>query len=546
MRSCLLSFGAILALAMLPLLAPPALAAPPGGWRDDGNALCSAAGRQHAPAAIPDDAGGMIVFWLDQRRGPSDEDLYAQRVSASSEIASGWPDDGALVVTSIAPARPLVTRDGAGGALVLWAKNGAIRALHLLSDGTLPVGSDPAGRIVASGIGGPSWSGFTACPDGAGGAYVLWLDFDFSSEHLRLARVDADGLPVAGWETPVPLWSNYWGFGGYTGFALASPPSGGAIVAFAIFYEGMVGGTYRGRARKLGGDGALVWAQDLNALLGVTAIGSMQLLADETDGALVRLSSGIANHLDGSGAAGWPLSPAVTSFPMVAGDGHGGSFALEIPVQTPTVHRIGATGSLPFGWTAAGVPLASAFNIYAYDVEPVPGGVMLAWSDAPAGDIRATAVTVDGAIGAGWSAGGNLLCQANGTQTEPTLVPLGINVALVAWTDTRRDEGDIYANRATGSEPLGVPVATAALVLRRVAELPGGEAVRVAGTIAEPGEARLEVCDVAGRVLHRETFAAAAGPFERTMSPGHLARGVYWVRLASGGHTAAAKFLRLE
>ena len=543
MRSTILV--AILMLAMASRFAPPALAAPPAKWSNDGNPICSAVGRQFAPSAIGDDAGGMIVFWLDQRRGPNDADLYAQRVNASAEIAAGWPADGALVLTSIQPARPLVYRDGQGGALVLWAKNSEIRALHLLPDGTLPGGGDPAGRLVASGIGGPSWTGFTACPDGDGGAYVLYLDFDFSSEHLRLARVTADGLPVPGWEAPVLLWSNYWGFGGYTGFALASPPAGGAIVAFSNFSEAPVGGHYYGHAKKLGEAGTLLWTEDLNQLLGVE-VASMQLLADDADGAIVRVSSGLSNHLDGSGAITWPASPPVSSFPIAGADGSGGAFGIEIPVQTPTLHRLDDSGALPTGWTAAGVTLASAFNLSAYDIATCPGAIMLAWSDAPAGDIRATAVTVGGAIAAGWSAGGNLLCQVNGTQTEPTLVPLGVNVALVAWTDTRHDEGDIYANRGTGSAPLAVTAAPSALVLTSVSETAGGSAIRVAGTVAEPGEAQLEVHDVAGRLLYRVTFPAAAGPFERTLSPGRLARGVYWVRLASGNQAVATRFLRLE
>lgn len=544
MRSLILV--AFVALLITSRFAPPALAAPPASWLNDGNPLCSAAGRQFAPVAIGDDAGGMIVFWLDQRRGPNDADLYAQRVNASGELAGGWPADGALVLTSIQPARPLVFRDGLGGALVLWGKNGEIRALHLLSDGTLPGGADPAGHVVASGIGGPSWTGYAACPDGDGGAYVLYLDFpSFTTENLRLARVAADGLPVPGWETPVPLWSNYWGFGGYTGFALASPPAGGAIVAFANFSEGPVGGHYYGRAKRLGGGGALLWTQDLNQQLGVE-VSSMQLLADDADGAIVRVPSGLSNHLDGSGAATWPVSPPVSSFPVVGGDGSGGAFSIEIPVQTPTLHRLDDSGALPTGWTAAGVPLTSAFDLSAYDIETCPGAILLAWSDAPAGDIRATAITVGGAIAPGWSAGGNLLCRVRGTQTEPTLVPIGISLALVAWTDTRDDEGDIYANRGTGSPPLAVTAAPSALALKSVREAAGGSAIRVAGSLAEPGEARLEVHDIAGRVLYRTTFPAAAGPFERTLSPGRLARGVYWVRLGFGDQAVAAKFLRLE
>jgi len=526
-------------------------AAPRPRWRTDGNVICGAPGAQHSPAAISDDTGGMIVFWQDQRRGPGLTDFFAQRVAANGAISSGWPDNGALVIPSIDPVGPLVSRDGAGGALVLYLKNGEIRAQHLLSSGTLPSGADPAGRLVASGVGGPSWSSFTQLPDGAGGAYVMWLTFDFSDEHVKVERVDSDGAPVTGWETPVEVFTQAYGFGGFAGLSLAAPPLGGAIVAASLRSERPGGADYFGFAKKLASNGSQVWSADLNALFGSQVL-APSLLADAGDGAILRVQTlaqgDVTNHLDGSGQLTWPTNPGVFTRAWVAGDGSGGVFQLN----NATVYRTDGSGAIPAGWTAAGVSLNTTMS--GDDVEAFTGGIMLAWADAPAGDIRASAVTVDGTIATGWSVSGNLVCSVHGTQSEPTLIALDATAGLVAWTDTRRDAaGDIYASLVVagsqgnhGKSGPAPPMSDGtgqdlALIMR-----PSASGVLAAGALPFAGDARLDLYDVAGRRLWSEAFPADSGPFERALGVAGLPRGIYWARLSIQGRATIARFVQLN
>ena len=89
-------------------------------WTANGVALCTAAGDQTYPTITSDGAGGAIVTWDDQRT--SNRDIYAQGVNASGTVK--WTTNGVALCT--APGiqyYPMITSDGAGGAVVVWLDN---------------------------------------------------------------------------------------------------------------------------------------------------------------------------------------------------------------------------------------------------------------------------------------------------------------------------------------------------------------------------------------------------------------------------------------
>jgi hypothetical protein len=87
-------------------------------WTDNGVAVCTAAGSQQYPAAISDDAGGVIVTWEDYRSGTSD--IYAQRINSAGTRL--WTDGGAIVCNySSYQDRPAIVSDGAGRSIIVWS-----------------------------------------------------------------------------------------------------------------------------------------------------------------------------------------------------------------------------------------------------------------------------------------------------------------------------------------------------------------------------------------------------------------------------------------
>src|SRR2546428_1134 len=63
-------------------------------WIVGGMPVTTAFGLQDSPVAVTDGSGGAIVAWQDQRAGPANSDIYAQRLNASGLpqwVASGVP-----------------------------------------------------------------------------------------------------------------------------------------------------------------------------------------------------------------------------------------------------------------------------------------------------------------------------------------------------------------------------------------------------------------------------------------------------------------------
>ena len=89
-------------------------------WPVNGTAICTASDDQVYPAIASDGAGGAIVTWQDFRRYDfTSLDIYAQRVSAGGAVA--WTADGVELCTApTEQSNPVITPDGAGGAIVAW------------------------------------------------------------------------------------------------------------------------------------------------------------------------------------------------------------------------------------------------------------------------------------------------------------------------------------------------------------------------------------------------------------------------------------------
>ena len=161
-------------------------------WPANGRALCLAPGAQQNPTIVSDGAHGAIVTWEDPRDGTFH--IFAQRVLGTGAIAPGWPVDGRAVCTApIDQIHPLLTSDGASGAIVTWldARNGRNHnpfAQHVLASGAI----DPAWPVNGRALSLSSGEEIEASivPDAAGGAIVAWEENSF----IMVNHVQASGL----------------------------------------------------------------------------------------------------------------------------------------------------------------------------------------------------------------------------------------------------------------------------------------------------------------------------------------------------------------
>ena len=86
------------------------------GWPPNGLAVTQTQTPKACPSVLPDGSGGVVVVWVDGRRGGTagqDVDIYAQHLLAEAIAAPGWAGDGLPVV--IGRTKPHVTPDAAGG-----------------------------------------------------------------------------------------------------------------------------------------------------------------------------------------------------------------------------------------------------------------------------------------------------------------------------------------------------------------------------------------------------------------------------------------------
>lgn len=84
----------------------------------NGTPVCTVIGDQRWPQLAPDAANGAIISWQDERVGEGD--IYAQRWSGASG-ARLWPLAGVSLCNAPGAQQfPTLTRDGQGGAIVVW------------------------------------------------------------------------------------------------------------------------------------------------------------------------------------------------------------------------------------------------------------------------------------------------------------------------------------------------------------------------------------------------------------------------------------------
>jgi flagellar hook capping protein FlgD len=509
------------------------------GWPAAGLAVCTASATQRGLAIVSDGADGAIVAWRDDRAGLNSSDLYAERVTAAGAIAPGWTAGGTpLCVAAGGQRTPALAPDGTGGVFALWADfragqtNADIYLQHLTATGAVAAGWQDDGRLITQGsIGGVIPDRLALMADGQGGVFAVWPDPNSSGNSLDLFVQRIDGAGNLLWSSPAdisqaPGWQSW--------PVVTSDGAGGALIA---------------------------WVDPrTNPTCSPTCTPDIYMQRITASGAL---------------AVGWPgpvadlaLCTAAGSQdqPVIATDGASGALVAWRDARSGThiyMERATAAGTLAPGWPAAGVALpvctAAGSEQSVTMVADGAGGALLAWTDTrfDAGDIYAIRMTGAGASAAGWTIDGMAIAATSGTQSLPAMVGDGAGGGIVAWTDTRSDGGDIYAQRvlANGTVAPTTDVGdprVAAFRLFPPSPNPARGAVTVRLELRRAAEVAVEVIDIAGRPVRRLAAGALRPGIHAWTWPAidaagaRVPPGAYYVRATVAGSLARTAVIVLR
>src|SRR5262249_19663515 len=128
------------------------------------------------PVITTDGAGGAIVAWQLAFTPPTDVDIYGARVDASGTVS--WAHS--LYAPGGVQDAPAIVSDGAGGAIVPFEDSNAgnfdIEAVRYDASGVTVWGTTFSPQVTVANPAGDQVSP-VAAPDGAGGATIAWPDY---------------------------------------------------------------------------------------------------------------------------------------------------------------------------------------------------------------------------------------------------------------------------------------------------------------------------------------------------------------------------------
>ncbi|MGD1047641.1 MAG: T9SS type A sorting domain-containing protein [Candidatus Krumholzibacteriaceae bacterium] len=381
-------------------------------WPAEGIAFCMEEGNQDAPLITSDGAGGAIVVWRDTRGGGYD--IYAQHANASGAIQ--WIPEGVVVSTETQEQSPGLVSDGAGGAIVthqgyFW---GPLFAQRISGSGELEWAN--GGAVIGPQASGQNYAQIAA--DEAGGAIAAWTDYrnagpDYQNTDIYAQRVDASGN-VRWSSAGLSICSAP---GGQLLPAVISDGSGGAVVAW---YDGRsqvsdINAEPAIYAQRVDASGAIRWAADGVPIRGISAPASV--------------TPSIVS--DGSGGA------------IISWLGRGGSYDFDVYAQ-----RVDASGAMR--WGASGVAVCTAPG-YQTGIAMSPdggGGAYIAWQDGRNGGSAIYAQRLNAAGVAQWQTNGSPICTAQGDRSAPLIAVDETGTAItIAWVDYRSGNADFYGQR---------------------------------------------------------------------------------------------------
>jgi hypothetical protein len=495
-----------------------------------------------------------------------------QRISRDGIIAAGWPAAG-ITLPSIIKMETLhrqsFVTDADG---YVW---------HTYASGTNAVAQyfTPAGAALPSAISGTTLGSSGGAPVHA--APATGGDMFISTGSNRIRRITRSFAAAAGWLSTgvvVPGTS-------YDDNALHADGTGGVVVFMRSSAT-----TQLPIVTRLDGDGAVHAGWPVGGLALSSTItpldfpGDSKLFASGPDHWIAAWTTLVAGpntrklwlqrfKSDGTLDPAWPadgLQPVSTPDSLLSltlfPDGSGGLYVVRFSGGVPKVVHVAVSGTL------LGTPS---------DVNPLDAGAQYVPTHVPgtiAPDAMIADCTPDGRLMVGWTDARLapdirfrlrwLLPDLTPDPTKPdagvvitpgsphpeywklsSLHSDGAGGAFVAWRDYHESPpgnywGDVWMTRVLSPELVDVApprVLPNASLLSAPRPNPARESVELDLTLADDGSARVELLDVAGRVM-RSQLVEGAGPHAITFDAlGSLAPGLYFARVISRDRSAAVR-----
>lgn len=379
-------------------------------WKENGIPICTHDASQSTPAIVSDLNGGAIIVWGDTRNGS--QDSYAQHVNAEGDKL--WEQDGVSICVEPNLQDDFTTiSDGKGGVIIVWedwrSGNQDIYAQKLSADGT--VAWEQNGIAVFKGDGDQYDPAIIS--DGDGGAFIVWWDISTPDWNIFAQRIDSKG-DIA-WDSPVPVCSAQ---GNQGAPALVTDGNGGVFCIWADYRNDPNFLTSAQLyAQHLTADGKILWMKDGIPIGKVTANQQQHNCISDADGGFI--------------VAWWDDRDI---FP-------------DIYAQ-----RINVDGKIL--WDKEGIPICTEGGVQQHPmlVTDGVGGAIVYWVDFRE-DIGNT--TEDAIYAQRIGSDGNVFWQENGVpvsaaekeQITPRAISVGTGSAIVAWSDARGKDHDIYIHR---------------------------------------------------------------------------------------------------
>lgn len=367
--------------------------------------------------------------------------LLAALVSAPARAQ--WPPSGTPVCTALDPQQRQVIQGTANGAILAWEDHryqteAHIFAQHVDTTGAINwmIGGVPVCTYSPGNQNTP-----VIAPDPYGGAFVFWGDDRSPGFDIYAQEVDANGNFIFA-TNGIPVCTATGVRGDFAAIADLNPgimvgQYPGAILAWRDDRHSMSTGSDIYVAKVLR-NGALPWASDGIELCGANGPQYTPQLVTDGSGSLTGTKGAIVVWTDGRTDANNPDIYAA---------------------------RVAYNGTVP--WTAGGVVVCNANGLQGDPhLAYVGGAVIIVWSDgrSPNPGIYAQKLDING--NALWTANGVPVCIVSGSPSNPRIASDGSGGALIAWSDSRSGNYDVYAQHLdTNGNALwpsgGVPVCTA-------------------------------------------------------------------------------------
>jgi hypothetical protein len=478
------------------------------GWSSSGVVLSDLPGYNRSPVICEDGAGGVFVAWVNMNLMGTESNLRLQHVSAAGSLAAGWPAEGLLLATAgTYPNAPAIAHDGAGGALVGLPECSTDGSCHVRVH-----------RIDANGVPNAGWPlGGLSIPNAydVGLAaqdehlFVSTSEYDYQGlTGMRIQRLDGNAVPDPGWPQ--------------TGATL---PSARFASQMRLYPDG-TGGVFAG------------WGQFLICL---------DLCPPPARWAARILGNGVPDARWGPGRGALSNAP----------DGTGGMLMGLASGGRPSALRLDASGAAMPGW-ASGGNAAMTEVVDPWDIWVLgdgEGGAFVAWRDYRTGENRLYASRLDalGRLADGWPATGSFT-GARRSDGQVQLVGLSNGVAIAVWMEwtfpgyytgyllpLRPWEPGPIADLRPIQDEVGFGIV-------HVRPNPAHGPIVAIVELKNEGPARLELLDATGRVRETQDFSflAQARGAVRFNQARALPAGVYWVRLTQGPRVASKKLVVLE